>query len=697
MLEFVRDWAKSFPLGNAARNASVCFNGIDVSEINKDGKLKDAISPQDGRVPSTLYEGASSVSSDGRLVSRQNQFIAMDVALILLFASLSFMLALGNTHFWDQDEGFYAATALEMQKRQDWLVPTFNQELFAHKPPLMFWGIRLGYEIFGVGELGARFFSAVSGVLTAVLVYAIATRLFDRFVGILAGIAMSTNVMFCVVARSATADAYLTLFVTAALGVWFGWYPRTTSHLQSTVARLQSIPAHCWMLSYVCMGLAVLTKGPIGFAFPVTILCVAFWLEALLAESTASSNQGWKHKLSNQAAFLTAALSPAFLVRLALSLRLHWGTLIVLLVAAPWFVAVDLKSEGAFLREFIGVHHLGRFSNAMDNHSGPIYYYVLACLLGTYPWSGFAIPVALLWIRTLLHSDRKHDLWRSVLWLSVWFGVYLVVFSMAKTKLPNYVLPAYPVILIAIAYYLRQAFLADFVWLLWQRIAYWCFGAIGLGIVLLPWLTAQIPATKPFIERFTESVPNAESVLLSVSLTGVPLLLIGIMGITVGSGLGRGSGLGHLVKPCRQSVMPAAMCVGALLFVTHLSYSLAPKLDLIQSPQILVQRNRASIANEFSSDSPAPLALSVVSMFRPTLVYYAGGRVEFVGRESFIEQAHRYEEEKEPRVCLLQESDWLAMQSQLPDTWQVLDSATNFPKAGHLLVVGNPDWFARTE
>jgi len=43
-------------------------------------------------------------------------------------------LGLGTTHFWDQDEGYYASVAREMFDRQDWIVPTFNQELFAHKP-----------------------------------------------------------------------------------------------------------------------------------------------------------------------------------------------------------------------------------------------------------------------------------------------------------------------------------------------------------------------------------------------------------------------------------------------------------------------------------------------------------------------------------------------------------------------------------
>ena len=69
------------------------------------------------------------------------------------------LLRPGNTHLWDQDEGYYAAAAAEMHGRNDWITPTFNGKLFAHKPPMMYWGMMIGFQTFGVSELGARFVS----------------------------------------------------------------------------------------------------------------------------------------------------------------------------------------------------------------------------------------------------------------------------------------------------------------------------------------------------------------------------------------------------------------------------------------------------------------------------------------------------------------------------------------------------------
>ena len=65
------------------------------------------------------------------------------------------------------DEALYASCAREMFQRGDWVVPWFNGHMFPEKPVLMFWTMMAGFESFGVNELGARFFSAVLGVATA--------------------------------------------------------------------------------------------------------------------------------------------------------------------------------------------------------------------------------------------------------------------------------------------------------------------------------------------------------------------------------------------------------------------------------------------------------------------------------------------------------------------------------------------------
>ena len=86
---------------------------------------------------------------------------------------------LGVTRLWDQDEAFFARTAVEMHQRHEWIVPYFNGEVFAHKPPLMFWLMRVGFLLFGVTEFAARFWSAAFAVATALLVYRMGRRMFS--------------------------------------------------------------------------------------------------------------------------------------------------------------------------------------------------------------------------------------------------------------------------------------------------------------------------------------------------------------------------------------------------------------------------------------------------------------------------------------------------------------------------------------
>ena len=180
------------------------------------------------------------------------------------------MIRAGNTHLWDQDEGYYATAAAEMHARNDWITPTFNGKLFAHKPPMMFWGMMMGYQAFGVSELGARFVSTLFGLGTIFLTFAIARKLFDMATGLFAGLAIGSCIMFTVVARSATADAHLTFFTVLAFHLWLCDY--FAAHETNREQLLKNVRWQTWIATYAVMGLAVLTKGPIGFLFPTAVI-----------------------------------------------------------------------------------------------------------------------------------------------------------------------------------------------------------------------------------------------------------------------------------------------------------------------------------------------------------------------------------------------------------------------------------------
>jgi 4-amino-4-deoxy-L-arabinose transferase-like glycosyltransferase len=118
-----------------------------------------------------------------------------DILLLLAVCILVLWTGLGATRLWDQDEGYYASVAREMHEREDWVVPTFNQELFAHKPPLMYWGMICGFHLFGVSEFSARWVSAIFGTAMVLMTYWMGRLLADRQTALISALVLSSSLM----------------------------------------------------------------------------------------------------------------------------------------------------------------------------------------------------------------------------------------------------------------------------------------------------------------------------------------------------------------------------------------------------------------------------------------------------------------------------------------------------------------------
>ncbi len=87
------------------------------------------------------------------------------VAILMALSSLILFSFLGSARLWDRDEPRNARASQEMLARGDWIVPTFNNELRAHKPILLYWLQMSAYQLFGQSEFTARLPSAISGLI----------------------------------------------------------------------------------------------------------------------------------------------------------------------------------------------------------------------------------------------------------------------------------------------------------------------------------------------------------------------------------------------------------------------------------------------------------------------------------------------------------------------------------------------------
>jgi len=349
------------------------------------------------------------------------------LAALFLLGIVFFFSGLGNGKLWDQDETTYAQVAREMIQTGDWVVPRYDGELLAHKPPLSYWAMILGSRLFGMNELGMRFFSAVSGLACVLVVFVLGRRMFDPQTGFLAGLILLSSPFFPIVCRSALMDAHLTLFVTCAL--WGFW------------EALRNPPGSLlWILFCgVTTGLAVLVKGPLGLL------------------------------LVGSAGFFTLLATRRF--RQLPKLHPVAGLSVFLFVASLWYVVITWKTGWGFLYEFILRENLDKVFKPTLGHGGPIWYYFPVLLLAFVPWSLF-LPTALksLWKRS----------WEEKGFLLSWAVIPFIFFSMLGTKLPHYILPVFPALALITAQGLARSAQDDR-----NPPGFVRYGLFGLGTILL--------------------------------------------------------------------------------------------------------------------------------------------------------------------------------------------------------------------
>lgn len=311
---------------------------------------------------------------------------AVDGDRTLLAAGLSvlvalFLLALMPAHMlWDADEGYYARTAAEMLQSGDWLVPTYNGELFAHKPPLSFWLMAVSIWLFGEGEFAVRFFSAPAMAASAFLTFLIGRRLFDDCTGLWAMGILATSLMAVYLGFAAMLDAVLLFTVT--LSIW--------AYVEMTMR-----PGRALLMTAIFgigLYLSLLAKGPVGPAVVITMVA-ASWLILPRAE-----------RIPFRQGLGLAAVS-----------------LLALAAFLGWAIPADRASGGDLMAEGLGTHVFGRALAPMEGHggSGPVGYlltlpaYLPFLLLGFFPWI-IHLPVALRSFAAGAIGERRA---RILLWI----------------------------------------------------------------------------------------------------------------------------------------------------------------------------------------------------------------------------------------------------------------------------------------
>jgi 4-amino-4-deoxy-L-arabinose transferase-like glycosyltransferase len=331
---------------------------------------------------------------------------------LLFFACILFhVIGTWTIPLVDRDEPRFAEASREMIERGDYIVPRFNNQLRLDKPPLAYWTQVASFKIFGENDFAARFPSAIAAALVAMSILAWGNRIGGARVGWWAAIIFTLSLQTFLHAKAAVADMWLVLFVTTAH--WAAW--QLIEYRESSA---QHRPTKWWWLFWFSLALGFLGKGPIA------------WMPLLAL-----------------AAFKYFSRDPSASLRTGLGQRFKFvrGILLVLAVVALWGVPALIQTHGEFLRIGIGRHVIGRSFSAMESHGSNSFwiyllllpFYFITIFASFFPWS-----IKLPSVTTKLWRERD----QIDIYLLCGAGIIFVIFTLIKTKLPHYTLPAFPLL-----------------------------------------------------------------------------------------------------------------------------------------------------------------------------------------------------------------------------------------------------------
>jgi 4-amino-4-deoxy-L-arabinose transferase-like glycosyltransferase len=301
------------------------------------------------------------------------------------------------------DEGRYAGVAWEMLRSGEWLTPTLNGLPYFHKPPLFYWITAGSLSILGHHELAARMASILGATLGAMAMFVFVRRWSTDRTARATLLVLLAQPLWLIGGQFANLDMLVAGFITTTIIL-----------LAHAVLSLEQGQPYRPALAgaYAMAAAGVLAKGLIGFALPA--LVVFAWL--LLQKR-------WR----------------------TLAALIWWpGILIFLALAGPWFVAMQLRFPD-FLDYFFVVQHFQRFAAGGFNNAMPFWFFPVVLAVFFLPW----LP----WLTRSLASRSLDESPRGTvkLLMVIWAVVVVGFFSLPKSKLVGYSLPAIPPLAMLVA------------------------------------------------------------------------------------------------------------------------------------------------------------------------------------------------------------------------------------------------------
>ncbi|MEA2164607.1 MAG: hypothetical protein QOK37_2734 [Thermoanaerobaculia bacterium] len=321
----------------------------------------------------------------------------------LLIVIIALTIHLGGFPLLDPDEGRNAEVGREMAATNDYVMPRLDGLPYLDKPIVYFAAEAAAMEVLGPTATAARLPALLFTLASAAFLWWLMRRSAppDRAAtshpDLIAPIVFLATPFAISFSRTVIFDSALALFITMATGFFYLACEEESRKWSA--------------LAWLCIGLGVITKGPVAIALPLLVaIPYAIWRKRFRAL--------WS-----------------------------WGGLALFIVAvAPWVWAVS-REISDFLHYVVVTETAQRLATKALKRTGPPWYFIPYLLGGALPWSIVLLgsPKAI---------DRRE---RFTVFLLLWISIPFVFFSISQSKRPQYILPLMAPLALLVARIWRDA------------------------------------------------------------------------------------------------------------------------------------------------------------------------------------------------------------------------------------------------
>jgi len=296
--------------------------------------VKNAASSQDKRAPA--FEIPERLERSD--FSESGWHYALDGIFLAIVCGCLFFFRLGSVGLFDGAGANFAESAREMVETGNYLVPQLNFQIVFNKPILSYWLTSTAYNIFGVNEFAAHFWSACFASILVAFTYCAVRQLAGRNAALFSSLILACAPLTVLFSRvSCDQIVFCTTLGFALCAMVSGVF----------------LKHKIWLIpGYACLGLSVLANGPMG----LLIFAAAMGIYLLAARSKKEQ--------------LRALLK---------TMHLAWGLPVLAVVCLPWFCCASAVTDGQWTKVFFSPHTWFNFAGSAN--------YLRAC--SSFAW-GFA-------------------------------------------------------------------------------------------------------------------------------------------------------------------------------------------------------------------------------------------------------------------------------------------------------------------